>query len=116
MVQVDFATEQARLQVSEPALQLNNIKGAFRFNSATGLSAPDVRAQVFGRPVRAKIVAEGKRGKARTRIEASGQVALKSLSDWLAVSQALPAIGELPYRLALTLDGADSQLRIESTR
>lgn len=115
VVQVDFATEQARLQISEPALQLNNIKGAFRFNSATGLSAPDVRAQVFGRPVRAKIVAEGKRGKARTRIEASGQVALKSVTDWLAVSQALPASGELPYRLALTLDGADSQLRIEST-
>lgn len=115
IVQVDFATEQARLQISEPALQLNHIKGAFRFNSATGLSAPDVRAQVFGRPVRAKIVAEGKRGQARTRIEASGLVALKSISDWLAVSQPLPASGELPYRLALTLDGADSQLRIEST-
>lgn len=115
LVQVDFATEQARLQISEPALQLNNLKGAFRFNSATGLSAPDVRVQVFGRPVRAKIVAEGKRGQARTRIEASGQVALKSLRDWLAISQPLPASGELPYRLALTLDGADSQLRVEST-
>ena len=115
LVQVDFATEQARLQISEPALQLDNLKGAFRFNSATGLSAPDVRAQVFGRPVRAKIVAEGKRGQARTRIEATGQVALKSISDWLAISQPLPASGELPYRLALTLDGADSQLRIEST-
>ena len=115
LVQVDFATEGARLQISEPALQLDNIKGAFRFNSATGLSAPDVRAQVFGRPVRAKIVAEGRRGHPRTRIEANGQVALKSISTWLAISQPLPASGELPYRLALTLDGADSQLRIEST-
>lgn len=115
LVQVDFATQGARLQISEPALQLHNLQGAFRFNSATGLSAPDVRAQVFGRPVRAKIVAEGQRGRTRTRIEANGQVALKSLVEWLAISQPLPVSGELPYRLALTLDGADSQLRVEST-
>ena len=115
VLQVDFATEGAQLKMTEPALSLTHLKGAFRFHSANGLSAPDVRAQVFGRPVRAKIVAEGARGRVRTRIEASGQVALKSLTDWLTITQPLPLSGELPYRLRLTLDGDDSQLQLDST-
>ncbi len=115
VVQVDFATEGAQLKISQPALSLSQLKGAFRFNSASGLSAPDVRAQVFGRPVRGKIVAEGARGRTRTRVEANGQVALQSLLDWLAITQPLPLSGELPYRLRLTLDGDDSQLRVDSS-
>jgi uncharacterized protein (TIGR02099 family) len=115
VVQVDFATEGAQLKISEPALSLTQLKGAFRFNSASGLSAPDVRAQLFGRPVRGKIVAEGARGHPRTRVEANGQISLKSLTDWLAISQPLPLSGELPYRLRLTLDGDDSQLQVDST-
>lgn len=115
VVQVDFATEGAQLSISQPALSLSQLKGAFRFNSASGLSSPDVRAQVFGRPLRGKIVAEGARGRTRTRVEASGQVALKSLVDWLAITQPLPLSGELPYRLRLTLDGDDSQLQVDST-
>jgi uncharacterized protein (TIGR02099 family) len=115
LVQVDFATEGAQLKISEPALSLTQLKGAFRFNSASGLSAPDVRAQVFGRPVRAKIIAEGAAGRTRTRVEANGQITLKSLTSWLAISQPLPLSGELPYRLRLTLDGADSQLQVDST-
>lgn len=114
-VQVDFATEGAELNISEPALALSQLKGAFSFNSASGLSSPDVRAQLFGRPLRGKIVAEGARGRTRTRVEASGQVALKSLTDWLAVTQPLPLSGELPYRVRLTLDGDDSQLQLDST-
>lgn len=115
LVQVDFATEGAQLKISELALSLTQLKGAFRFNSASGLSAPDVRAQVFGRPVRAKIVAEGARGRTRTRVEANGQISLKNLTDWLAISQPLPLSGELPYRLRLTLEGDDSQLQVDST-
>jgi uncharacterized protein (TIGR02099 family) len=115
VVQVDFATEGAQLKITEPALSLTQLKGAFRFNSASGLSSPDVRAQVFGRPLRGKIVAEGARGRTRTRVEANGQLALKSLTDWLAISQPLPLKGELPYRLRLTLDGDDSQLQVDST-
>ncbi|AYC34250.1 TIGR02099 family protein [Pseudomonas cavernae] len=114
-VGVDFATQGARLKLASPALELSQLQGAFNFNSASGLSAPDIRAQVFGRPVRAKAVVAGGRGRNLTRIEATGQVALQSLTDWLAVSQPLPLSGSLPYRLELTLSGADSQLRIGST-
>ncbi|MBB1520299.1 YhdP family protein [Aquipseudomonas guryensis] len=113
-VQVDFATEGARLQLSTPALDLSQIKGAFRFDTATGLSAPDIRAQALGHALRGRAIASGARGKARTRIEANGQVQLATLSNWLGVTQALPLSGQLPYALSLSLDGADSQLRISS--
>lgn len=114
VVVVDFATEGARLKLTNPDLQLSNLQGAFRFNSAAGLSAPDVRAEVFGRPVRGKISAEGARGKALTRFDLRGQVQVETLSQWLGGPQKLPASGLLPYRLRLTLDGDDSQLRVDS--
>lgn len=113
-VQVDFATEGATLNLSNPSLELTRLKGAFRFSTASGLSAPDIRAQVFGQAVRGRAVAEGSRGKQRTRIEANGRVPLPTLSGWLGVTQPLPLSGELPYALRLTLDGSDSQLRVSS--
>lgn len=111
---VDFATEGASLKLSNPDLQLSQVQGAFRFDSASGLSAPDVRAQVLGRQVRGKISAEGSRGQARTLFDLRGQVQVETLSQWLGGPQKLPVGGLLPYRLRLTLDGDDSQLRVDS--
>jgi uncharacterized protein (TIGR02099 family) len=113
-VVVDFATEGARLELVNPALQLSQIQGAFRFNSASGLSAPDVRAQVFGRQVRGSISAEGARGRTRTLFDLRGQAEVETLRQWLGIEQSLPLSGLLPYRLRLTLDGDDSQLRVDS--
>ncbi|WP_394237888.1 YhdP family protein [Pseudomonas anguilliseptica] len=114
-VVVDFATESAQLSLPNPPLRFSQLKGAFRYNTASGLSAPDIRAQVLGHAVRAKALAEGARGKARSRIEASGQIAVKELSTWLGVTQPLPVSGNVPYSLSLTLDGADSQLLVNSS-
>lgn len=113
-VQVDFATEGATLKLANPVLELTQLKGAFRFNTASGLSSPDIRAQVLGHAVRGRALAEGARGNSRTRIEASGRMPLGSLTVWLGVTQPLPLSGALPYKLSLTLDGADSQLRVDS--
>src|SRR5690606_27750112 len=113
-VQVDFATEGAHLRLSQPALELTELAGAFRFDSASGLSAPDIRARVFGREVRGKAIAEGAPGRIRTRIEAKGAVAWQDLSAWLALQQPLPLSGVLPYDLQLVLDGNDSQLRVQT--
>ncbi|SDH98565.1 TIGR02099 family protein [Pseudomonas benzenivorans] len=114
-VLVDFATQGARLNIASPQLELSQLQGAFRYNTASGLSAPDIRAQVLGHAVRGKALAEGARGRARSRIEAQGQVPLDNLTAWLGVSQPLPLSGTLPYRLRLTLDGDDSQLRVDSS-
>ncbi len=112
---VDFTADGATLNIATPKLDLSQVKGAFRYDTATGLSAPDIRAQVFGRPLRGKAIASKTVGKPTSRIEATGTVALKSLTDWLAVTRPLPLSGELPYQLAVTLDGDNSQLQVDSS-
>lgn len=115
VVVVDFAADDAQLKIPEPLLQFAHLKGAFRYDTRTGLSAPDIRAQVLGHAVRAKALAEGRGGKARSRIEANGQIALNQLTGWLGLQQSLPLSGRIPYYLNLTLDGPDSQLRVNSS-
>ncbi|WAJ36755.1 YhdP family protein [Pseudomonas sp. GOM7] len=113
-VVVDFASEGASLTLANPDLQLSRIKGAFRFDSAKGLSAPKVSAEVFGRPISGRIIADGSRGEARTRFDLRGQVEVAALQQWLKAPPSLPVSGLLPYRLRLTLAGDDSQLRVDS--
>lgn len=114
-VVVDFATEGASLKLANPELQLSQIEGAFRFNSASGLSAPKVSAQVFGRPLTGSISAQGSRGQGRTLFDLRGQVEIAALQQWLKAPSSIPVAGLLPYRLRLTLDGDDSLLRVDST-
>ena len=112
---VDFKTDKSRLKLSEPELELTQLKGDFRFDSSKGLSGQDISAQAFERPVTAQIFADGKGGKLSTRVVAKGQVAVKKLTDWLKVGQPLPVSGDVPYQLQLTLDGADSQMMVSSS-
>jgi len=111
---VDFKTDKARLQLAEPTLDLSQLKGNFRFDSAKGLSGQNISAKVFDRPVTAQIFADGKAGSLNTRVTAKGQVTVKRLTDWLQLSQPLPVSGDIPYQLQLNLDGADSQLMVSS--
>ncbi|MDT3228749.1 YhdP family protein [Pseudomonas sp. rhizo25] len=111
---VDFKTDKARLQLAEPTLDLTQLKGNFRFDSAKGLSGQNISAQAFDRPITAQIFAEGKPGDISTRVTANGQVTVKRLTDWLNVSQPLPVSGDIPYQLQVILDGADSQLMVNS--
>lgn len=111
---VDFKTDKARLQLAEPTLDLTQLKGDFRFDSAKGLSGQNISAQAFDRPITAQIFAEGKPGAVSTRVTAKGQVTVKRLTDWLNISQPLPVTGDIPYQLQVILDGADSQLMVDS--
>lgn len=110
---VDFRTGQSRLKLSEPVLELNQLKGDFRFDLAQGLSGKNISTVAFGKPVTAEIFAEGKPGQMQTRIAAKGQIALKSLTEWLQFNQAIPASGELPYQLQVSL-GRDNQIVVDS--
>ncbi len=111
---VDFKTDKARLQLAEPTLDLTQLKGDFRFDSAKGLSGQNISAQAFDRPITAQIFAEGKPGAISTRVTAKGQVTVKRLTDWLKISQPLPVSGDIPYQLQVILDGADSQMMVDS--
>ncbi|MFB4392567.1 MULTISPECIES: YhdP family protein [unclassified Pseudomonas] len=114
-VRVDFATHDATLKVAPPSLELSKLKGDFTFDLDKGLSGKDISLRAFDRPVTAQVFAEGQAGQIQTRIAASGQVALKSLTDWLQVSQPLPASGELPYQLQLSLGSRDKRLTVNSS-
>ncbi|MCI8209060.1 hypothetical protein AUC61_05865 [Pseudomonas sp. S25] len=114
-IAVDFRTEGARLKLADPALDLTQLKGEFRFDNAKGLSGKGVRAQAFDRPVTAEIAAEGKPGANLTRVVANGQIPVKRLTEWLGVTQPLPVSGDIPFQLQLSLGGPDSLLRINSS-
>jgi uncharacterized protein (TIGR02099 family) len=114
-VTVDFRTDGARLKLADPVLELTQLKGDFRFDYAKGLSGKNIKAIAFEKPVTAEIFAEGKPGAPVTRIAASSQIAVKRLTDWLSVTQPLPVSGDLPYQLQITLNGADSQLKVNSS-
>ncbi|MCH4877493.1 TIGR02099 family protein [Pseudomonas sp. TMW22090] len=111
---VDFKTAKSRLKLSEPALELTQLKGDFRFDSTKGLSGQNITARAFDKPVSAQIFADGSAGDLKTRVTASGQVEVKKLTDWLSVTQPLPVTGVIPYQLQLNLGGADSQLLVSS--
>ncbi|MGA6107512.1 YhdP family protein [Pseudomonas solani] len=112
---VELTTRDARLKFAKPSLELSALAGTFRFDTASGLSAQQIRGKAFGREVTAKAIAEGRNGKGRTRIQASGQAAVKDVAAWLGVTRPLPISGDIPYKLDLALDGKDSQLRIDSS-
>ncbi|RON18051.1 TIGR02099 family protein [Pseudomonas brassicacearum] len=111
---VDFKTAKARLKLADPALELTQLKGDFRFDSTKGLSGQNISARAFDKPVTARIFADGNAGNIKTRVMASGQVEVKKLTDWLSVTQPLPVSGVIPYQMQLNLDGADSQLMVNS--
>ncbi len=113
-IAVDFSTQNARLKLADPVLDLTQLKGDFRFDSTSGLSGKGIRAQAFDRPITAEITAEGKPDANVTRIVANGQITLKRLTEWLDVKQPLPVSGDMPFQLQLTLDEKDSPLLITS--
>lgn len=113
-VVVDFASEGARLKLPDPPLELSQLKGDFRFDSARGLSGKNISGQAFGRPVTAQVFAEGKPGANVTRITASSQIEIKRLTEWLGFNQPIPVSGDIPYQLQLTLDDASTPLAITS--
>lgn len=114
-VLVDFSTADARLKIREPALELSQLKGDFRFDYDKGLSGQGITARAFDKPFTAQIFAEGKPGQLQTRLAAKGQIGLKALTDWLQFNQALPLSGELPYELQVALGNRSNQLTINST-
>ncbi len=113
-VNVDFATRDARLKIASPELELTRLKGDFSFDYDKGLSGKGISLQAFGKPVTAQIAAEGEPGQMQTRISANGRVSLQALTQWLRFDQALPASGELPYQLQLSIGARENLLSIDS--
>lgn len=112
-VGVDFNTSGARLKIAEPALELSQLKGAFRFDLDKGLAGQGVSGQALGKAFTATLDAKGNADAPLTEINVNSRVEVATLSDWLGYKQPLPASGEFPYQLKLSL-GQHSQLNIDS--
>ena len=112
---VDFVANGARLQLANPMLDVTNIRGAFRYDTTRGLSAPDIKAQVLGSQAHGKAFAEGNQTDPKTRLVAEGKVALSQLTQWLGVGgRPLPVSGDIPYRMSLTLANEASEIVVAS--
>ncbi|WP_417660536.1 YhdP family protein [Pseudomonas sp.] len=111
---VDFTAKDADVKIANPKLDLSHVSGAFRYDTAKGLSAPSIQAQLLGHKAKGKAIAQAVDGRATSLIEAQGQVPLQTLTQWLAVTQPIPANGNVPYRMRLKIDGAQSNLQIDS--
>ncbi|MBF6623503.1 MAG: TIGR02099 family protein [Pseudomonas stutzeri] len=114
-VVVGFSTDDASLFIAQADLQLEALSGQFRYDTERGLSASGIRARALGSQVSGKASAIGTPGKPVTRIEAGGVVSLAQLRTWQKIEQPLPASGDVPFQLSLTLGGADNRLQIDSS-
>lgn len=114
-VVVDFSSREATLFMAQPQLRIEQLAGDFRFDSERGLSARELRGQLFGQPLRGTVSAVGTPGSPATLIEARGKAAVKDLAAWLDVQRSLPLSGTLPFLARVTLDGARSELELHSS-
>ncbi|WP_339490240.1 YhdP family protein [Pseudomonas sp. EL_65y_Pfl2_R95] len=111
---VDFTAKDAEVKIGNPKLDLSHVSGAFRYDTSKGLSAPKIEAQLLGHKAKGKAIAQAVNGRATSLIDAQGQVPLEALGKWLGVTQPIPAKGDLPYRMRLKIDGAQTNLQIDS--
>src|SRR5690606_6251705 len=111
-VVVDFSGADASLYIPQADLRLDALSGQFRYDSERGLSASRISARALGSQISGKASAIGTQGKPVTRIEASGIASVAQLKAWQNIEQPLPALGEVPFQLSLTLGGTENRLQI----
>ena len=114
-VKVDLNAQGVELEMPDMNLHLYKLTGAFVFDSQRGLSAKKVTGQFLGQAFAGDISAQGRAGELSTHIDVRGLMPLEQLTTWAQISEPLPVTGTLPYRLRVLLEGADSQLRIDSS-
>ena len=114
VVVVELTPDKARLELADPQLTLTDLRGSFRYDTRSGLSAPDIQARVFDQPIRGQALAEGKPDDPRTRLVVDCRVDVDQLARWLgSEGRPIPARGLLGYRLGLTL-AEHSELAVTS--
>lgn len=113
-IEVDFAARDASLHIADPALDISQLSGQFRYDTDHGLSARNLRGQLLGERVTGSASATGTPDAPATRLDLRGSVTVERLVQWLQGDPAqVPATGRLPYQLTLEL-GQGSRLRVDS--
>lgn len=113
-VQVELQTEQAQLYLAQADLQFSEITGRFDYDTALGMRSTGLSARTLGHVLNLQAFAEGRQGRARTRLEVQGRAPVAALLKWQGLPASTPLRGQLPYRLRVLLADEDSLLRVLS--
>lgn len=113
-VHLTLDAQSAELEMPEINVHLHKLNGQFVFDSQRGLSAKKVSGEFLQQEFSGSIEARGTPAHLSSHIDVQGVMPLERLTQWAQIKQAVPVSGTLPYRLRVLLEGADSQLRIDS--
>lgn len=113
-VVVDFQARQAELNLVNLGVPLTQVNGDFRYDLQQGLSAKRVAGRVFNQPFTGEITAQRKAQQAHTLMRFNGKLPVSTLLTWGGLDSQLPVAGQLPYNLAVNLQGADANLELTS--
>ena len=115
-VVMNFATTGAELHIDQPQMYLQDLQGNFTYDSEHGLKGDGIKTRLDGQPLTAHIRDEGRNGKFRSRVLASGTMPWSALVKRFKLGNAkLPIAGKLPYELDLLLTGTGGELKINSS-
>ena len=114
-VDAEFSTANASLFIAQANLQVDALRGDFRYESERGFSAKTFSGQALGSAIKGGATATGAPGTPSTRIEAAGTVGVSPLLAWRKIEQPVPVSGQLPVRLSLFLSSADNHLQVDSS-
>lgn len=113
-VHLTLDAQSAELHMPEINVHLHKLNGQFVFDSQRGLSAKKISGEFLEQAFTGSIEARGTPAHLSSHIDVQGLMPIERLTRWAQVEQPIPASGILPYRLRVLLEGADSQLRIDS--
>ncbi|WP_407292206.1 YhdP family protein [Stutzerimonas zhaodongensis] len=114
-VDAEFSTSDAALFIRQADLQISSLGGNFRYDSERGFSATAFKGRTLDSVLKGRAFATGEPGMPATRIEATGTVGVASLLKWQKITQPVPASGELPLKMTLSVSSTDARLQFDSS-
>lgn len=112
-VRFDLQLADADLHLGDSGIVLEKIDGKLSYDSQTGLSGA-ASGKFLQQGFRLEAAPKQMGNSWINQIMVNGNMEVRRLNAWLAPELKLPLSGELAYQLLLNIDGADSQLVVES--
>lgn len=106
--------DDASLQLADINVELQQLQGRLDYDSASGLSARRIRGSFLQQPFELQLTAKQMGDTWMQQLHADGKMNAQSLAQWLWPQLELPLTGDFAYQALINLDGADSQLVVET--
>ncbi len=114
-IHVDAELKNASLNIPQHKIEVNQINGPVTFNLVKGLESDSINAQIWERPVTAKILSLGDKDEPRTSVRVEGSVEAADLAKW-AQQPALQFMeGVTPFSGDIYFGSLGAGLKVSST-